>query len=252
MVFLVLRALFWIGMGGGSGVGASLAVEKAPSGRRGGLSGLLQAGYAAGYLLAAVCYFFVFPRWGWRPMFFIGGLPALLALFVRFRVEESEVWQRTRHKDWSSLGRGIASHWKLSLYLTLLLAGMNFVSHGTQDMYPTFLQRDWGFSPQKRAALTAFSMIGAIIGGVSFGYLSDRIGRRRAIVLALLLAILIIPVWAFSPALAGLGFGAFAMQFMVQGAWGVIPAHITERSPDTVRSFLPRFAYACGVPIASA
>ena len=250
-VFLILRALFGIGMGGEWGVGASLAMEKAPTARRGVLSGLLQEGYAAGYLLAAVCYFFVFPRWGWRPMFFIGGLPALLALFVRFRVEESEVWQRTRHKDWRSLGRGIASHWKLFLYLTMLMAGMNFVSHGTQDMYPTFLQRDWGFSPQKRAALTAFSMIGAIFGGISFGYLSDRIGRRRSIVLALVLAILVIPVWAFSPALAGLVVGAFAMQFMVQGAWGVIPAHITELSPDNVRGFLPGFAYQCGVLIAS-
>ena len=249
--FLILRALFGIGMGGEWGVGASLAMEKAPTRSRGMLSGLLQEGYATGYLLAAVCYFFVFPRWGWRPMFFIGGLPALLALFVRFRVEESEVWQRTRHKDWSSLGRGIASHWKLFLYLTILMAGMNFVSHGTQDMYPTFLQRDWGFSPQKRAALTAFSMVGAIIGGISFGYLSDRIGRRRAIVLALVLAILIIPVWAFSPGLTGLVIGAFAMQFMVQGAWGVIPAHITELSPDNVRGFLPGFAYQCGVLIAS-
>ncbi len=249
--FFVLRALFGIGMGGEWGVGASLAMEKVPKGRRGVLSGLLQEGYATGYLLAAVCYFFVFPRWGWRPMFFIGGLPALLALFVRFRVEESEVWQRTKHKDWSSLGRAIVSHWKLFLYLTLLMAGMNFVSHGTQDMYPTFLQRDWGFSPQKRAMLTAFSMVGAIIGGVTFGYLSDRIGRRRSIVLALLLAILMIPLWAFSPALPGLVIGAFAMQFMVQGAWGVIPAHITELSPDSVRGFLPGFAYQCGVLIAS-
>jgi SHS family lactate transporter-like MFS transporter len=249
--FLILRALFGIGMGGEWGVGASLAMEKAPSSRRGVLSGLLQEGYAAGYLLAAVCYFFVFPRWGWRPMFFIGGLPALLALFVRYRVEESEVWQRTRHKDWSSLGRGITSHWKLFLYITLLMAGMNFVSHGTQDMYPTFLQRDWGFSPQKRAALTAFSMIGGIIGGLTFGYLSDRIGRRRSIVLALLLAILVIPVWAFSPSLGGLVIGAFALQFMVQGAWGVIPAHITELSPDSVRGFMPGFAYQCGVLIAS-
>ena len=251
MTFLILRALFGIGMGGEWGVGASLAMEKAPKGRRGVLSGLLQEGYATGYLLAAVCYFFVFPRWGWRPMFFIGGLPALLAIFVRMRVHESEVWEKTRHKDWSSLGRGIASHWKLFVYLTLLMAGMNFVSHGTQDMYPTFLQRDWGFSPQKRAALTAFSMIGAIIGGISFGYLSDRIGRRRSIVLALILAIVVIPLWAFSPALVGLVIGAFLMQFMVQGAWGVIPAHITELSPDNVRGFLPGFAYQCGVLIAS-
>ncbi len=251
MTFLILRALFGIGMGGEWGVGASLAMEKAPKGRRGILSGLLQEGYATGYLLAAIVYFFVFPRWGWRPMFFIGGLPALLALFVRFRVEESEVWQRTKHKDWRSLFRGITSHWKLFLYLTLLMAGMGFVSHGTQDMYPTFLQRDWGFSPQKRAALTAFSMVGAIIGGIAFGYLSDRIGRRRAIVIALVLAILLIPLWAFSRSLTGLVIGAFAMQFMVQGAWGVIPAHITELSPDSVRGFLPGFAYQCGILIAS-
>ena len=249
--FLILRARFGIGMGGEWGVGASLAMEKAPKGKRGVLSGLLQEGYATGYLLAAVCYFFVFPRWGWRPMFFIGGLPALLAIFVRMRVHESEVWEKTRHKDWSSLGKSIASHWKLFVYLTLLMAGMNFVSHGTQDMYPTFLQRDWGFSPQKRAALTAFSMVGAIIGGISFGYLSDRIGRRRSIVLALILAIVVIPLWAFSPALVGLVTGAFLMQFMVQGAWGVIPAHITELSPDNVRGFLPGFAYQCGVLIAS-
>src|SRR6476646_8786817 len=130
------------------------------------------------------------------------------------------------------------------------MAGMNFVSHGTQDMYPTFLQRDWGFSPQKRATLTAFSMIGAIIGGVSFGYLSDRIGRRRSIVLALVLAIAMIPLWAFSPSIIGLVIGAFGMQFMVQGAWGVIPAHITELSPDSVRGFLPGFAYQCGVLVA--
>jgi len=250
--FLVLRALFGIGMGGEWGVGASLAMEKAPRRLRGVLSGILQEGYAAGYLLAAVCFFFVFPRWGWRPMFFIGGLPALLAVYVRLHVKESEVWQRTRHETWGQLGRAIASHWRLFLYLVLLMAMMNFVSHGTQDMYPTFLQRDWGFTPERRAALTGFSMVGAIIGGITFGRLSDRIGRRRAIVLALVLAILLIPLWAFAPSAALLWTGAFLMQFMVQGAWGVIPAHITELSPDSVRGFLPGFAYQCGVLLASA
>jgi SHS family lactate transporter-like MFS transporter len=249
--FLVLRALYGIGMGGEWGVGASLAMEKAPAGKRGILSGLLQEGYAVGYLLAAVCYFFIFPRWGWRPMFFIGGLPALLAIYVRLKVKESEVWERTRHGSWGELGKGIVSHWRLFLYLTLLMAMMNFVSHGTQDLYPTFLQRDWGFTPHQRAALTAFSMVGAIVGGIFFGLHSDRIGRRKAIVIALLLAIIVIPMWAFAPSLALLVAGAFAMQFMVQGAWGVIPAHITELSPDSVRGFLPGFAYQCGVLIAS-
>src|ERR1700738_4523433 len=153
--FLVLRALFGIGMGGEWGVGASLAMEKVPPRLRGFLSGLLQQGYALGYLLAAVCFYFVFPRWGWRPMFFIGGLPALLGLFVRFKVKESEVWQKTRQTSWSSLGREIFSHWKVFLYLNLLMMMMNFASHGTQDMFPTFLKRYWSRSPTQVAAITA-------------------------------------------------------------------------------------------------
>jgi MFS transporter, SHS family, lactate transporter len=248
--FMVLRALFGIGMGGEWGVGASLAMEKVPPRLRGVLSGLLQEGYAAGFLLAAVCYFFVFPRWGWRPMFFIGGLPALLAIFVRLRVKESEVWERTRHKDWAQIGRSILSHWKLFIYLTFLMMMMNFVSHGTQDMYPTFLKRQWGFSPQRVAAVTAVSMVGAIGGGIFFGYLSDRIGRRKSMIIALLCAIAVIPLWAFAPSLALLITGAFLLQFMVQGAWGIIPAHLSELSPDSVRGFLPGFAYQCGVLLA--
>src|SRR5215510_2518057 len=248
--FMVLRALFGIGMGGEWGVGASLAMEKVPPRLRGVLSGLLQEGYAAGYLLAAVCYFFVFERWGWRPMFFIGGLPALLALFVRVHVKESEVWKKTRHETWGKLGRGIVSHWKLFVYLTLLMMMMNFVSHGTQDLYPTFLEKFFGFGPRQRISINAFSAIGAIGGGVIFGLISDRIGRRRSMISALILAMMVIPLWAFAPSLAVLLTGAFVMQFMVQGAWGVIPAHLSELSPDSVRGFLPGFAYQCGVALA--
>src|SRR5437870_3111448 len=250
ITFLLLRALFGIGMGGEWGVGASLAMEKVPPRLRGVLSGLLQEGYAAGYLLAAVCYFFVFERWGWRPMFFIGGLPALLALFVRVHVKESEVWKKTRHESWGKLGRGIISHWKLFVYITLLMMMMNFVSHGTQDLYPTFLEKYWGFGPRQRISINAFSAIGAIAGGVVFGLISDRIGRRRSMISALVLAIAVIPLWAFAPSLAFLVSGAFLMQFMVQGAWGIIPAHLSELSPDSVRGFLPGFAYQCGVLLA--
>ena len=249
--FLVLRALFGIGMGGEWGVGASLAMEKAPSRLRGVLSGLLQEGYAAGYLLAALCYLVIFPRFGWRPMFFVGGLPALLALYVRANVRESEVWERTRHASWAALGRANAANWRLFCYLTLLMATLNAVSHGTQDMYPTFLQRDWGLPPSARAALTAVSMAGAIAGGVVFGLASDRVGRRAAMIAAFLAGLALVPVWAFAPSLALLVCGAVAMQFMVQGAWGVIPAHISELSPDGVRGFLPGFAYQCGVLLAS-
>ena len=248
--FMVLRALFGIGMGGEWGVGASLAMEKVPPRLRGVLSGLLQEGYATGYLLAAGCYYFVFPRWGWRPMFFIGGLPALLAIYVRLHVKESEVWEKTKHESWGQLGRAIASHWKLFCYLVLLMMMMNFVSHGTQDMYPTLLKEHWGFTPQKVAAVTAFSMVGAILGGLLFGLLSDRFGRRRSMIVALVCAIAAIPLWAFAPSLVLLLTGAFVMQFMVQGAWGVIPAHLTELSPDSVRGFLPGFAYQCGVLLA--
>jgi len=248
--FLILRALFGIGMGGEWGVGASLAMEKVPPKLRGVLSGLLQEGYATGYLLAALCYFFVFPRWGWRPMFFIGGLPALLAIYVRMHVKESEVWKKTRHESWGQLGRGIASHWKLFIYLVLLMMMMNFVSHGTQDLYPTLLKRAWHFEPRKVAAVTAFTMVGAVSGGIVFGYLSDRIGRRKSMIIALVLAMLVIPLWSLSPLLGLLLVGGFIMQFMVQGAWGIIPAHLTELSPDSVRGFLPGFAYQCGVLLA--
>jgi SHS family lactate transporter-like MFS transporter len=249
--FMVLRALFGIGMGGEWGVGASLAMEKVPPRLRGFLSGLLQQGYALGNLLASGCFFFVFPRWGWRPMFFIGGLPALLGLFVRFKVKESEVWQKTRQTSWSNLGREICSHWKLFLYLTLLMMMMNFASHGTQDMFPTFLKRYWSRSPTQVAAITAISMVGAILGGTLVGFLSDRFGRRRAMTTALVCAILCVPLWAYAPSLTLLMVGGFLIQFMVQGAWGIIPAHLSELSPDSVRGFLPGFAYQCGVLLAS-
>src|SRR5205809_6783028 len=249
--FLILRALFGIGMGGEWGVGASLVMEKVPPKWRGVLSGILQEGYAVGYLLAACCYFFVFPKWGWRPMFFIGGLPALLALFVRFKVKESAVWERTRPPNWSGVGRAIVSQWKLFLYLSCLMMMMNFASHGTQDMYPTFLKLERGFSPRQVAAIVVIYNIGALVGGILFGLYSDRFGRRRGMATAFLLATVMIPFWAYAPNTPLLVLGAFLMQFMVQGAWGVIPAHITELSPDSVRGFLPGLAYQCGVLLAS-
>jgi SHS family lactate transporter-like MFS transporter len=165
-------------------------------------------------------------------------------------VKESQVWEKTRHADWSQLFSGIASHWPLMLYLTALMTMLNFSSHGTQDMYPTFLEVDWHVTPTQRATMTAISMIGAICGGVLFGLISDKIGRRKVIIFAFIGALAMIPLWAFSHTLAMLTAGAFLIQFMVQGAWGVIPAHINELSPDSVRGFLPGFAYQCGVAIA--
>jgi SHS family lactate transporter-like MFS transporter len=250
--FLILRALFGIGMGGEWGVGASLAMEKVPPRLRGLLSGFLQQGYAMGFLLASLCNLFLFNRVGWRPLFFLGGLPALLALFVRMRVKESEVWQKTRHDTWGQLGRSIASHWKLFLYLAFLMTAMNLASHGTQDLYPTFLERQWHFAVGRRNGLAAVSMVGAILGGTFCGYISDRFGRRRTMAFALLGAVLAIPLWAFAPSVPLLFLGGFVMQALVQGAWGVVPAHLSELSPDSVRGFLPGFGYQMGVLFSSA
>jgi SHS family lactate transporter-like MFS transporter len=250
VTFLVCRALFGIGMGGEWGVGSSLAMEKAPSHRRGIFSGLLQEGYALGNLLAAAAYFFVFPHFGWRAMFFLGGVPALLALYVRMYVTESETWERRKRRSFGEYVGEVASHWKLFVYLFIFMALMNFISHGTQDMYPTFLKKDWHLSPQNVAKISMLANCGAILGGLLFGHFSDRIGRRKSIVIALILAVAVTPLWAFSPTIPLLIMGGFMMQFMVQGAWGVIPVHINELAPDSVRGFLPGFAYQCGVAVA--
>ena len=248
--FLVLRMLYGIGMGGEWGVGASLVMESVPAKRRGILSGLLQEGYAAGNLLAAIAYFTVFPHVGWRALFFLGGLPALLTLFIRARVKESAVWRRSR-TDWHQYARSILRNARLFVYLVVLMAMMNFISHGTQDLYPTFLQKQRGFSPHATAIIAAISMLGAISGGLAFGLYSDRRGRRRSMVTAVLIALLVIPLWILAPSTPLIVLGAFLMQFMVQGAWGVIPAHINELSPDSLRGFFPGFAYQLGVLIAS-
>jgi SHS family lactate transporter-like MFS transporter len=248
--FMLLRLLYGIGMGGEWGVGASLALESVPSRWRGILSGLLQEGYALGNLLAAVAYFTVFPHLGWRPMFFIGGLPALLSLFIRAKVKESAAWHASR-TDWGTYWTVVRSNWKRFLYLVLLMTMMNFMSHGTQDLYPTFLSKTRGFDPHLTAIISIIAMFGAICGGLAFGFYSDHKGRRRAMITAALLGVAAIPLWILSPTVALLIAGGFVMQFMVQGAWGVIPAHINELSPGQLRGFFPGFAYQIGVLCAS-
>jgi SHS family lactate transporter-like MFS transporter len=251
--FLVFRLLYGIGMGGAWGVGASLAMESVPAGWRGILSGILQQGYALGNLLAAVAFWTVFPHWGWRPMFFIGVIPALFTLLLLLKVKESDAWKATasKRRDWSSYFRELFATWKRFAYLVLLMAMMNFLSHGTQDLYPTFLQQQRHYSPRLTAIISVISMFGAMTGGTLIGLYSDRVGRRRAMITAVVGCFLVIPLWVFSPGIALIALGAFLMQFMVQGAWGVIPAHINELSPDRMRGFLPGFAYQVGVLIAA-
>ena len=251
-VFLALRFLYGVGMGGEWGVGASLVMETVSVKRRGLLSGLLQEGYAFGFLLAAAAYYFVFPKFGWRAMFFVGGLPALLTLFIRSKVKETEAWKANRSLNWKEYGNAIKKNWKLFLYLVLLMSMMNLISHGTQDLYPTFLQKQKNFDPHETAVITMISMVGAILGGLFFGYLSDFYGRKKMMAIAVVLAQLLIPLWLLAGGSVLIALGAFGMQFMVQGAWGIIPAHINELSPGPVRGFFPGFAYQLGVLIAAA
>ncbi|MBZ5541845.1 MAG: MFS transporter [Acidobacteriia bacterium] len=249
--FLVLRALFGIGMGGEWGVGASLAMEAAPVRWRGVLSGILQSGYSIGYLLAAIAARFILPHWGWRPMFWIGALPALLALYIRTKVPESEAWRQHRAESTGKVLRVVAGEWKRFAYLVVLMTFMMFLSHGTQDLYPDFLQEVHRVSQAMRANMAMLYNVGAIVGAVIFGHFSELAGRRKSMMAALALSLAAIPLWAFGGSLGVLVLGAFLMQMGVQGAWGVIPVHLNELAADAARGLMPGMAYQLGILFAA-
>jgi MFS transporter, SHS family, lactate transporter len=252
-VFLIMRAFFGIAMGGEWGVGAALVFETLPKEGRGFFSGLLQEGYAFGYLIAALLFATAFSIVGWRGMFVIGAAPAFLVIYIRTKVDESPAWLRgqvSRDAE-RHLGSDIVKYLPSFLFLVLLMVAFNSFSHGTQDLYPTFLQKNHQLSPQAVGWIAILYNIGGLIGGVSFGAISERIGRRRAIVSAALLAIPLIPLWAYSHTVPSLAVGSFLMQIVVQGAWGVIPAHLSELSPPAVRGTFPGFAYQLGNLISS-
>jgi SHS family lactate transporter-like MFS transporter len=248
---LLIRALFGFAMGGEWGIGASLVMETIPPKVRGVVSGLLQAGYPSGYLLASLVFYLLFDHLGWRAMFFVGLAPALLVFFIRLRVEESPLFLAHRAKPVEHPLRAIASNWKLALYLVVLMTAFNFFSHGTQDLYPTFLQKQHGFGTQVTGALTAVMNVGALVGALFFGTWSQVIGRRRAIMVAAALALPIIPLWAYSSGLVALAAGGFLIQVAVQGAWAMVPAYLNELSPPAVRAMFPGFVYQLGNLIAS-
>jgi SHS family lactate transporter-like MFS transporter len=251
-VFLVLRAFYGIAMGGEWGVGASLAFESVPVRSRGLVSGILQAGYPAGYLLAAIVYGTLFDHIGWRGMFMVGVAPALLVLYIRGKVPESEAWiARTASERTQSIWTGLKGHWPLALYAIALMTAFNFFSHGTQDLFPTLLQKQRGFSTGTVTSIAIVYNLGAICGGLFFGTLSGRIGRRRAIALAAALALPALPFWGFSVQPVNIAMAAFVLQFMVQGAWGVVPVHLNELSPQGLRATFPGFVYQLGNLIAA-
>jgi MFS transporter, SHS family, lactate transporter len=250
---LVLRGLYGIAMGGEWGVGASLAMETVPEKARGVVSGVLQVGYSAGYLLASVVFFALYPLIGWRGMFMVGALPALLVLYIRWNVEESPAFlQRRQRAGGPGIVGAIRGNLGLFVWAVVLMTALNSLSHGSQDLYPTFLEVQRGLSSHAVGAIAAVYGIGGIIGGLTFGTLSQRIGRRRAIVIAALIALPVAPLWVLAGSPVLLAVGAFLMQFAVHGAWGVVPAHLNELSPDAVRGTFPGFTYQLGNLLASA
>ncbi len=261
-VLVILRLLYGIGMGGEWGLGAALAMEKVPAERRGFFSGLLQEGYAFGYLLATLASLLVMDRLGlsWRWLFALSIIPALVSLIIRYRVKESEVWEAEHHRMRLTQTRirdvlRDAAIVRRFIYLVLLMAAFNWMSHGTQDVYPTFLSttHNGGAALSSTTAkwiVVAYN-IGAIIGGLTFGTLSQRFGRRYTIVFCALLGLPIVPLFAYSHSAAMLCLGSFLMQLVVQGAWGVIPAHLTEMSPDAIRGFYPGVTYQLGNVLAA-
>jgi MFS transporter, SHS family, lactate transporter len=247
-VFLILRALFGIGMGGEWGLGASLAMESLPTQTRGLFSGILQQGYAVGYLFAALVYWIVFPHFGWRGLFIAGALPAFLVIYIRARVPESPVWQRerARQKPRMKISIFIRQHGTLFIYAALLMTAFNYMSHGAQDLYATYLEKQRGFGVNAKSMIAIVYAIGAICGGTVVGFLSQRWGRRRLIMLSAAFGMLLIPLWIFAPSTALLIMGGFSIQFMVQGAWGVVPVHLNELSPPEFRGTFPGLAYQLG------
>ena len=252
VVFMILRVLFGIAMGGEWGVGSSLTMETIPAKSRGIVSGILQAGYPSGYLLASVVFGLLYATIGWRGMFMVGAAPALLVLYIRSHVAESPVFIA---KEKKTVQRGILEVLRANaprfLFAIAIMTCFNFFSHGTQDLYPTFLREQMKFDPHVTSAIAITFNVGAILGGITFGTLSQRIGRLRAIMIAALLALPAIPFWAYGATPLILAAGAFLMQFAVQGAWGVVPVYLNELSPDEVRGTFPGFAYQIGNLIAA-
>jgi len=253
LVLLILRSLFGIAMGGEWGVGAALTMESIPAKSRGIISGILQAGYPVGYLLASIVFGLFHDSIGWRGMFFVGVLPALLVLYIRSKVIESPaIEQAKKSAQKANLTASLQQHWKLAIYVILLMTAFNFFSHGTQDMYPTFLEVQHHFNTHTVSIIAVIANLGAIVGAFIFGALSQRIGRRRAIALAAILALPVLPLWAYSSTLLMLAAGGFLMQVMVQGAWGVVPVHLNELSPPEIRGTFPGVTYQLGNLLAAA
>jgi SHS family lactate transporter-like MFS transporter len=245
--FLILRALYGVGMGGYWGIGASLVIESSPPRWRGLFSGILQAGYSAGYLLAAAVMPVIVPRFGWQWVFLGGLLLTAPIVLLAWLAPEPEAWRSNRPPDLGAVARALWDHKGVFVYLVALMTAITCFSHGSQDLYPDFLRTVRGFSALATSNLAILYNVGAILGALAIGHLSQKIGRRWSILVALGIALIAIPAWVFSPSVAVLAAGAFVMQFGVQGVFGVIPAHLNELAPPAVRSLFPGVVYQLGM-----
>ncbi|ORZ15220.1 major facilitator superfamily domain-containing protein [Absidia repens] len=258
--FIGLRAVFGICMGGEWGLGASLALESLPIEARGLFSGIFQEGYACGYLLATLINYAIQSRGGsWRILFWVGAAFALLAVVIRFWVPESESFKETQkarkmlnRSVWKEALLAVKKHWLRLIYMIIFAAFFNFFSHGSQDLYPTFLTTQLGYSEEEKTVTSVIYNIGAIVGGILFGYLSNYLGRRFVVVICSIGAGAFIALWAFGPSIQSLQFGSFMMQFFVQGGWGVVPAYLNEISPPGFRGLMPGLAYQLGNLVSAA
>jgi len=256
-IFLILRALFGVAMGGEWGLGSSLTMESIPPQARGMVSGILQCGYPTGFLIASIVFGIFYGETffgitlGWRAMFLFSLLPALMVLFIRSHVPESPAFAEAKNKPKPGFIATLSANWRVSLFAIVLMMFFNLFSHGTQDLYPVFLQKQHQFDHHTVSLVLIVANLGAIAGGLFFGYISEKIGRVNAITIGALLALPVIPLWAFSSTAVMLSIGAFIMQFAVQGGWGVIPAHLNEIVPGAVRATLPGFVYQIGNFLAS-
>jgi len=250
--FLVIRTLFGIAMGGEWGVGSSLAMETIPDRWRGWVSGLLQAGYPSGYFLATLLFGFGYHALGWRGMFFVGAAPALLIFFINSSIEESPAFQKIKTGPRLSTMEILRKNAKLAIYAVLMMAAFNFFSHGTQDIYPKlFLAKQLHFTHPQITNISLIYNVGAMTGGIAFGFLSQKIGRRYAIIAACLMALAVLYFWSHGTTPVEIAIAAFLMQFAVQGAWGVVPVHLNELSPSEIRGTFPGFVYQLGNFVAS-
>ncbi|KIM77736.1 hypothetical protein PILCRDRAFT_11824 [Piloderma croceum F 1598] len=266
--FLAIRALFGITMGGIWGLATATALENLPVELRGLASGVVQEGYAVGYLIAAVINLTLVPSVsaGWRSLFWTASGISLFAAVIRALLPESAVFLRAKEFErehgltsteknkvfLKETKRMLAKHWLLCIYAVVLMTGFNFLSHGSQDLYPTYLQTSKNISNHNATIATIIGNCGAIAGGAIAGWVSQYIGRRLTVVIFVCFIGAFIPLWILPSTFSSLSAGAFCMQFGVQGAWGIIPIHLAELSPPAFRATFPGVAYQLGNMVSSA